>query len=104
MEIDQGRHEMWGDGSCDACIGEPGGRAVECCCGAPERDSRRAGKSGHGDHNVSALQWPRTKSCVEVVGNRAGHEIAASTEQAGLPGYVHLVLPMVLERARAGAG
>src|SRR5580698_6385033 len=68
-----------------------------------QRNFRRAGKSRNGNHDFSEVQRPSDESSFEVVRGGASCEAAASGDEAGLSRYFYLLLPLVLERARAGA-
>jgi hypothetical protein len=68
-----------------------------------QRNSRRAGKSRNGDHDFSEVQRPTDESSFEVVRSGASCEGAASGHEARLSRYLHLLLPLVLERSRARA-
>ena len=68
-----------------------------------QRNSRRAGKSRNGDHDFSKVQRPSDESSFKVVRSGASCEASASGHEARLSRYLHLLLPLVLERARAGA-
>src|SRR5580704_7103081 len=68
-----------------------------------QRNSRRAGESRNGDHDFSEVQRPSDESSFEVVRSGSSCEVAANGHEARLSRYLHLLLPLVLERARAGA-